>query len=161
NVVHVEELGEADGTYYLVMEHVVGASLADVLTEFARTGRRMPVETAVAVAMEVAQGLHAAHETTDDHGASLGLVHRDVSPQNVLLSTSGYVKLIDFGIAKARGFGERTRTGTIRGKLSYMAPEQAFRRPLDRRADIYALGVLLWEMLVGRKLFEAEDDCAL
>ncbi|MGB0681013.1 MAG: serine/threonine-protein kinase, partial [Polyangiales bacterium] len=158
NVVHVEELGEAEGTYYLVMEYVHGFSLAQVLAALARHKRRLSPALAVWIAMRVADGLHQAHETKDARGQHLGVVHRDVSPQNILLSTHGHIKLIDFGIAKAFGRQYQTVTGSLKGKLKYMAPEQARASAVDRRTDIYALGIVLWEMLAMRRLFKAEND---
>lgn len=162
NVVRVEEFGEADGRYYLVMEYVHGLSLSQTLRLLgARPG--VPIEHAVAIAMQIAAGLHGAHEATDEQGAPLGIVHRDVSPQNVLLSWGGHVRLIDFGVAKARVQGERnTQTGSLRGKLAYMPPEQArSSKHVDRRADIYALGLVLWEMLAGKRMLDAPDDLTL
>ncbi|MCW5834949.1 MAG: serine/threonine protein kinase, partial [Labilithrix sp.] len=161
HVVHVEELGEANGTYFLVMEYVDGASLAELLRELGRRKRALSVELAVWVAAQVAAGLHAAHEATTETGEPLGIVHRDVSPHNVLLAFKGHVKLIDFGVAKARGRPGDTQTGSLRGKLAYMPPEQAFGRSVDRRADVYALGVVLWEMLTMRRLFDADNEFAL
>ncbi len=161
NVVRVEELGEEEGRYFLVMEYVHGCSVSALLRKLRDSGRMLKPATAVAIAARAADGLHAAHETTDDSGASLGLVHRDVSPQNILLSVSGAVKLIDFGIAKAMAQGVETATGLLKGKIRYMSPEQAFGRPLDRRSDVYALGIVLWEMLTQRRLFKGGDDLAV
>lgn len=161
NVVHVEELGEVDGTKFLVMEYVHGASLSQLLGSLAKDSRRLAPELAVHIAVRVAEGLHAAHETVDDEGNLLNIVHRDVSPQNVLLSSRGHVKLIDFGIAKARGRAVQTTSTSLKGKIGYMSPEQAYGRSLDRRSDIYALGVVLWEMLTVRRMFSGDDDFAL
>jgi serine/threonine-protein kinase len=161
NVVHVEELGEQDGTYFLVMEYVHGCSLAELLSALAKNRRRMSSSLAVWTAMQVAEGLHAAHETTDSKGEPLGVVHRDVSPQNVLLAAKGHVKLIDFGIAKARGRQQSTVGGALKGKFRYMAPEQAASSRVDRRTDVYALGIVLWEMLAMRRLFSGETDVEL
>lgn len=158
NVVRVDELGEHQNVYYLVMEYVHGCSLAQLLTAMARQGRRMRPEIAVWVAQQVAAGLHAAHEMTGHDGAVLGVIHRDVSPQNVLLSVDGEVKLLDFGIAKARGRAERTEAGVIKGKIRYMAPEQAMGEEIDRRIDVYALGVVLWEMLTMRRYIEGRTE---
>jgi serine/threonine-protein kinase len=159
NVVHVEELGERDGLYYLVMEHVDGCSLAQFLTALSEGRRRTTHDLAGHVAIKIAEGLHAAHEAVDGSGQALGVVHRDVSPQNVLVSYTGHVKLIDFGVAKARTRGDGS--GAIAGKLSYMAPEQAYARAVDRRTDVYALGILLWEMLTMQRLFAAKSDVLL
>jgi len=161
NVVHVEELGEADGTYFLVMEFVDGVSLAQVLSALAVRKRRMGPALATHLAMRIAEGLHAAHETRGEDGELLRVVHRDVSPQNVLVAWQGHVKLIDFGIAKARGRAQHTVEGSLKGKLRYMAPEQALGRPVDRRTDVYALGILLWEMLAQRRLFDCDDEMQL
>jgi len=161
NVVHVEELRKVDGRYFLVMEYVHGCALSALLNALRRQKRTFAPELATHVACEVAAGLHAAHEATDADGSPLGVVHRDVSPQNVLLSYKGHVKLIDFGVAKAAGRATQTTGGSLKGKIRYMAPEQAFGRPVDRRADVYALGVVLWEMLTGRRAFTADNELAL
>ncbi len=158
NVVRVDELGEHQNVYYLVMEYVHGCSLSQLLTAMAKQGRRMRPEIAVWIAQQVAAGLHAAHEMTGHDGAVLGVIHRDVSPQNVLLSVDGEVKLLDFGIAKARGRAERTEAGVIKGKIRYMAPEQAMGEEIDRRIDVYALGVVLWEMLTMRRYIEGRTE---
>jgi len=160
HVVHVEELGEAEGTYYLVMEYVAGASLAEFLRALRSKQRALNVDVAVWLAAQVAAGLHAAHEATNEAGEPLRIVHRDVSPQNVLLAFKGHVKLIDFGIAKG-GTPKETASGSLRGKVAYMPPEQALGEEVDRRADIYALGVVLWEMLTMRRLFDAENEFLL
>jgi eukaryotic-like serine/threonine-protein kinase len=161
NVVSVEELSFDQGVYFLAMEYVHGASLAQLLRRLARSERRLVIDAAVCIAAEIALGLHAAHETCGDDGAVLGVVHRDVKPQNVLVSRAGHVKLIDFGIAKARTSVMRSATGSIKGTLHYLSPEQARSEPLDRRADLYSLGIVLWEMLTGRRLFDSESDLAL
>ena len=159
NVVRVQEMGEEKHVHYLVMEYVHGCSLAQLLQALIRRGRRMQPELAVHIAMHIAEGLHAAHETKDHLGEPLHVVHRDVSPQNVLLSHTGDVKLIDFGIAKSRARMHHSMTGvSIRGKLRYMSPEHARGKSVDRRTDVYALGIVLWEMLTMRPLFWAETD---
>ncbi|MDB4936665.1 MAG: Serine/threonine protein kinase PrkC, regulator of stationary phase [Labilithrix sp.] len=161
NVVRVEEFGQADGRYYLVMEYVHGASLAQTIAVLRKRGR-IPIEQAVAIAMQIAGGLHGAHEATDEAGVPLGIVHRDVSPHNVIVSYKGYVRVIDFGIAKAREVGGQTKTGSLRGKLAYMPPEQArSARTVDRRADLYGVGLVLWEMLTFRRVFDADTDIAI
>ncbi|MGF1467668.1 MAG: serine/threonine-protein kinase [Sandaracinaceae bacterium] len=158
NVVRVDELGDAFGTPYLVMEYIHGASLSELLRALARGGRALRPAVAAAIAGRVADGLHGAHETRSEDGEILNVVHRDVSPQNVLLSADGGVRLLDFGIAKARGRRERTEAGVIKGKVRYMAPEQARGLPLDRRTDIYALGVVLWEMLTVHRYVARGPD---
>lgn len=156
NVVATLELGEVDVRPYIVMELVDGVSLAELLAHFRGSGLALPPDLAAWIVMQVALGLHAAHELRGEDGAPLGLVHRDVTPQNVLLSTSGEVKLADFGIAKYAGRGEPTATGLIKGKFAYMSPEQGQGLPLDRRSDVFALGVVLWEALTGARLFAAD-----
>jgi serine/threonine-protein kinase len=158
NVVHVEALGEHDGAHYLVMEHIAGVTVVDVLRSLIRRGESMPVDVAVAVTAEVAKGLHAAHESEDDAGRPLGIVHRDVSPQNVLVSRRGFVKVIDFGVAKATHRLSKTATGAVKGKLAYMSPEQLAGKDIDRQADVFSLGVVLWEMLTLRRLFYRKND---
>ena len=161
NVVHVEELGDVEGLKFLVMEYVLGASLAQLLGQLVRQRRRLTPKLAVHIAVRVAEGLHAAHETRGDDGALLQIVHRDISPQNVLVAANGHVKLIDFGIAKARGRSQQTTTTGLKGKIRYMSPEQAHGRDVDRRCDVYALGVVLWEMLTATRLFGHENELAL
>lgn len=159
NVVHIEELGERDGRYFLVMEYVHGSALSELLMALAQMGRRLKPKTAVALVMRAAAGLHAAHETRDDSGQLLQVIHRDVSPQNILLGARGQVKIIDFGIAKARNRLHVTDAGSgLKGKLRYMAPEQLAGSGVDRRADIYSLAVVLWEMLAMRRLFHGQSD---
>lgn len=157
NVVHVEELGEHRGTHYLVMEYVSGCSLRQLMEALHARRRAMAVDLAVAIATRALDGLHAAHECVSDAGDNLGVVHRDISPPNILVAFQGYVKLIDFGVAKAKSHEERTRTGVLKGKFRYMSPEQASQRTVDRRTDIFAMGVVLWEMLTQRPLFDADS----
>ncbi len=158
NVVHVEDLGQLRETYFLVMEYVHGCSLAQLMRVLGEMRRRLSPLVAVAIAARVAEGLHAAHETTDDDGRLVGLVHRDVSPQNILLSHKGHVKLIDFGVAKARLRSEETNVATLKGKVRYMPPEQATTGIVDRRSDVYSLGIVLWEMLTMRRLFAGKSE---
>jgi len=156
NVVHVEDLGEVSGTYFLVMEYIHGGSLAQLLNALSEKKRRLAPEVAVAIAARIAEGLHAAHEVTDASGALIGLVHRDVSPQNILLSHKGHVKLIDFGVAKNPAASDLSQVATLKGKIRYMSPEQAGLRDLDRRSDVYSLGLVLWEMLTMRRPFQGQ-----
>ncbi|UJR82348.1 serine/threonine-protein kinase [Sandaracinus amylolyticus] len=158
NVVHVEELGEERGRYFLVMEYVHGASLSQILDRLRRGGQWIDRDVAVRIAIAVAEGLHAAHETRGDDGEPLDLVHRDVSPSNVLVTEQGHVKLIDFGIAKARGRAQETESGVLKGKTRYMSPEQARGERIDRRTDVFALGIVLWEMLAARRFFGEKGD---
>jgi len=158
NVVHVEAFGELDGQHYLVMEYIEGVSLSELLVSLIQRRETLGVEVAVGIAAQVADALHGAHETTDEDGRPLGIIHRDVSPQNVLITAGGYVKLIDFGVAKAEGRMQRTLGDTVRGKLAYMSPEQARGEPVDRRTDVFAVGVVLWESLTLRRLFRGRSD---
>jgi serine/threonine-protein kinase len=148
NVVQTYDVVVADEDVFVVMEYVSGESLAGLMK-----GGRIPSAHAVSIVTGVLRGLHAAHEATDTRGESLELVHRDVSPGNVLVGVDGIARILDFGVAKATGRLHKTRTGNIKGKLAYMPPEQLCGEPLDQRADIYAVGVVLWEALVGRRLF--------
>lgn len=161
NVVSVEELIEDKGTYLMVMEYVYGASYFDLIRQLAGTQRSLSAEIATHIVAQVADGLHAAHELRDPSGKALDVIHRDVSPQNILISYAGHPKLIDFGVAKSKAQSEATRAGVIRGKLGYMSPEQASGQHLDRRTDVYALGVVLWESLTSRRLFKAPNEAAL
>ena len=161
NVVRVEELADDGPICFLVMEYVDGWSLGQLMDALVASPGRLPVAVAAHIAIELAAGLHAAHEATREDGTPLELVHRDVSPPNVLLSCDGHVKLIDFGVAKARGRTVRTTAGTLKGKFRYMAPEQARGGSVDRRTDVYAAGILLWEMLTMRPLFGESDELEL
>ena len=161
NVVHVEELGEVGGTHFLVMEYVHGGSLGQLLKCLAIAKRRMVPELATSIAIAAADGLHAAHDTTGRDGQPLGVVHRDVTPENILIAFKGHVKVIDFGVAKARDRATQTVAGTLKGKFAYMAPEQAMGTTVDRRTDVYALGIVLWEMLTMRRCFKAPNDLLL
>jgi serine/threonine-protein kinase len=161
NVVHAEPLGESSRVYYLAMEYVEGRSLCEILDRICSAGEAIAPSVAVSIACSVLEGLDAAHQLRSEQGEPLGVVHRDVSPSNILISTAGDVKLIDFGIAKARGRAAETSAGTLKGKFAYMSPEQAMGRDVDHRSDLYAVGVVLWEMLALRALFFADSDLAL
>jgi len=161
NVVPVLDVVSADGELLLVMEYVHGESLSRLLAHARKVGAPVPIPVVVTVLADVLHGLHAAHEATGEDGSPLRLVHRDVSPQNVLVGSDGVARVVDFGIAKAMGQGTITRDGTLRGKVPYMAPEQILRLSIDRRVDVYAAGVVLWEALAGRRLFEGDDEQTL
>ncbi len=160
NVVEIREcrLGENDGTNFIVMEYVAGESLSTLLKATMTRGGRFSPAVAASIGADVAGALHTAHELRGDSGEPLELVHRDVSPQNVIVRYDGRVKLTDFGVAKAVGRLQRTQPGEIKGKLAYMAPEQAYGRPVDRRSDVYSLGVVLYEVALGRRLFGGKSD---
>ncbi|MEM9071002.1 MAG: serine/threonine-protein kinase [Myxococcota bacterium] len=158
NVIRTESLGEVGGQLYIAMEYVPGVPLSTLLGELNRRGLRPSTPMALALALRIAGGLHAAHETHGVDGARLNIVHRDMSPQNVLLGVNGALKVIDFGVASARDRLYRTGHGGVRGKLRYMPPEQLLGADVDRRADLYSLGVMLWEMLTMKRMFRGRDD---
>jgi hypothetical protein len=140
----------------LVMEYVHGESLARLASVLSQRGKAFPIEIVASIAIGMLLGLHAAHEARSVTGVELNIVHRDVSPQNVLVGSDGLARVVDFGIARAIGRLQTTGEGRVRGKAAYMAPEQVRGRPLDRRTDIYAASVVVWELLTGRRLFEAD-----
>ena len=157
-IVRALESGEDEGVPYLVMEHVRGGNLERAFAWHRRAGRRIAPEVVAHILAEVAGALAFAHRATDDEGTPLGLVHRDVTPQNILLSRGGDVKLCDFGIARADGRTHRTQAGILKGKVAYMSPEQVAQRPLDHRTDQFSLGVVLHELLVGQRLFHTASE---
>lgn len=160
NVVEVVG-GGTDGEHvYVAMEYVAGVTLADMVRYALHKGEPIPPGIVARVVCDALSGLHAAHEARDETGRLLGLVHRDFSPQNILVSGEGVSKLADFGIAKAIDRIGGTATGVVKGKVSYLSPEQALGKPVDRRSDVWSAGVVLWESLVGQRLFGAENDTA-
>jgi serine/threonine-protein kinase len=160
NVVSTLDVVATEGELFVVMEYVPGDALARLLHAARERGESVPLPVAASVMVDVLHGLHAAHEACDERGQPLGLVHRDVSPHNVLVGTDGAAHLIDFGIAKAAGRAQVTREGQLKGKLAYMAPEQlrGGAGRVDRRADVFGASVVFWEMLTGKRLFEGEDE---
>jgi eukaryotic-like serine/threonine-protein kinase len=157
NIGQIFDLGRVGDTYYIAMEYVDGCDLYKLLRRAAEKDRPFPVEIAAYICKEVCSGLDHAHRKRDMDGRPLGIIHRDISPQNVLISTSGEVKVVDFGIAKATMRARQTRAGVIKGKYYYMSPEQASGEPLDARTDIFSAGILLHEMLTGQMLYWQED----
>jgi serine/threonine-protein kinase len=158
NIVHVFDIGVADNTYFIVMEYVDGTSLKVILETARRRGRPLPIPQAVYITMEICRGLAYAHEMKDHNGTPLNIVHRDISPPNILISKRGEIKLVDFGLAKAQSQLEHTDPGIVKGKFSYLSPEAAAGLEIDKRADIFSTGILLFEMLTNRKLFQGETD---
>ena len=160
NVVQTNEVDRIDGHYFMAMEYLDGQPLHRVLGRAKQSGAALPLPLVRRVMSEVLGGLHYAHELTDYDGSPLDIVHRDVSPQNVFVTYDGQVKIVDFGIAKAARRVVETDTGVIKGKLSYMAPEQAFSpsAEIDRRADVFSVGVMLWELLAGKRLWHDMGD---
>jgi serine/threonine protein kinase len=160
NVVSTLDVVSAEGELLLVLEYVHGEALSRLLGAAVRDQERVAPEVTVAIMSGVLHGLHAAHEAKDRFGRHLGIVHRDVSPQNVLVGVDGVARVLDFGVAKAAGCVHTTREGLVRGKAAYMAPEQLEAQPVDRRTDIYSAGVVLWEMLVGERLSDTSEPAA-
>jgi len=158
NVVQTLDLVEATDEVFLVMDYVRGLALASLVRTLRAAGTRIPPAIAIGILVGVLEGLHAAHEAKNDMGERLDLVHRDVSPQNILVGTDGVARLLDFGVAKAAGRAQSTRDGQVKGKVAYMAPEQVQGQPLTRRTDIFAASVVLWEILTGRRLFFGDSD---
>ncbi|MBK7584682.1 MAG: protein kinase [Myxococcales bacterium] len=156
NVVSTLDVVSASGELFLIMDYVEGESLAHLLRGASQRGECMPLPIALGIVMSMLHGLHAAHEAKSDAGESLGIVHRDVSPQNVLVGVDGIARVADFGVAKAARRIQETEVGQLKGKIAYMAPEQLASGPVDRRVDVFAAGAVLWETLVGRRLFHAD-----
>jgi eukaryotic-like serine/threonine-protein kinase len=158
NVATVFDLGKHEDTYWIAMEYLHGEPLREVMRRTEELGTAMPPEIACRVIADAAEGLHAAHELLGKNGEKLGLVHRDVTPHNLFVTYDGVTKVVDFGIAKFSSRMSHTRAGTLKGKLAYMSPEQVHGEGIDRRTDIFALGVVLWELTTGQRLFRMESD---
>jgi serine/threonine protein kinase len=156
NIAHVYDFGEDHGQYFIAMEYIDGAHVSQLIRGL--YPNRMPQEHAIKITALVAEALYYAHTQTDGGGQPLGIIHRDVSPENVMVSLEGQVKLVDFGVAKASDQMHQTQVGVLRGKAAYLAPEQCMAKSLDHRVDIFALGTVLHEMLSGRRLFKREND---
>ncbi len=165
NIVRTYEFGMVDGEYFIVMELLAGLTVRKLSDGYTRRGTHLPRPAAVAIVRAIAAGLNYAHERCDAEGAPLGIVHRDVSPQNVIVTRHGGVKLLDFGIAKSSARIDATREGALKGKLRYMSPEQC-RGVADRRSDVFACGLILYELTLGRSAYRGKSDeelfaCAL
>ena len=157
NICHIYEFGDLEGTYFIAMEWVNGAPLGKMIRK-ARESGGVPPKIAARVIATVAGALHYAHRARDALGRSMNIVHRDVTPHNVMVAYDGQVKLLDFGIAKASTHATKTVAGVVKGKYAYMAPEQCLGRAIDHRSDVFALGINLWETLAGRQLFRKENE---
>jgi serine/threonine protein kinase len=160
NIVQVFDIGHVENTYFIVMEFVDGVNLKAVIEHLRNRDRAVPVPIAAYIAMQICNGLQYAHELPDTDGSLLGIVHRDMSPPNVLISKRGEVKIVDFGLAKATTQLEKSEQGMVKGKFGYLAPETALGEEVDAQADVFAVGIMLWEMIAGRRLFLAESDWA-
>lgn len=158
NCVQVFDVGVGDNTYFIVMEFVDGSDLKAIIEHHRQHNATFPIEEACLICVRICEGLSYAHEARDGHGNPLHIVHRDMSPPNVLLTRYGEVKIVDFGLAKANSQLERSEPGIIKGKFGYLSPEAANGQPIDARTDIFAVGIILWEMLAGRRLFLGETD---
>lgn len=160
NCVQVFDIGVGDNAYFIVMEYVDGADLKAVIDYLKAQGASFPVEAAVMIAVRICEGLAYAHELTSPDNKPLHIVHRDMSPPNVLITKHGEVKIVDFGLAKASSQLEKSEPGMIKGKFSYLSPEAALGEEVDHRTDIFAVGIILWELLAGRRLFLGDSDFA-
>jgi len=158
NIAQVYEVDQADGNYFMAMEYVHGENARAILEHTLRKGWTIPLELAVMIVSGAAAGLHHAHERKGKQGQPLNIVHRDVSPANIMVGYDGSVKVLDFGIAKAEERATKTVGGTIKGKYGYMSPEQCKGKPIDRRSDIFALGICLYELTTLRRAFKGNDD---
>lgn len=158
NIAQTFDLGQVDDHYFIAMEFVDGHSVQSLLLRFEERRRTMPEDAVCHVVCEIAEALHYAHFAEDVSGRALGIIHRDVSPHNVLVSFAGEVKVIDFGLAKAANRASQTKDGVVKGKLAYLSPEQAHGQVIDRRSDVFSLGICFWEMLTGRRAFKRDDD---
>ena len=158
NVCRVDALDHHAGTWFIEMEYLHGIALSRIMTQLAKMNKMLDPRIVTGIIVQACEGLHHAHELRGPDDQLLNVVHRDVSPPNIMLTDTGVVKLLDFGIAKARGANSKTRTGTVKGKNAYMSPEQILGRPLDRRSDIFALGTVMYEMLAIKRLFQRDSD---
>ncbi len=153
NIVQVLDVVEWSGELLIIMEYVHGVSVRGLWTDATEAGTKLPPQVVAGILVPALHGLHAAHEATDDEGNALSIVHRDFSPQNIMVSRDGHAKVLDFGVAKAQSHLHVTSSGHLSGKAGYMSPEQVLGRTVDRRADVFAAGIVLWEMLAGERLF--------
>jgi eukaryotic-like serine/threonine-protein kinase len=158
NIAQIFDLGKVDDSFFIALEYVYGKDLRAIFDHLRKVGDRMPTAQVCYVMMQVCEGLDYAHNKRDSQGRDLHLVHRDVSPQNVLVGYEGEIKLVDFGIAKAAGKASKTQAGILKGKFGYMSPEQVRGLPVDRRSDVFAVGICLYELLTGERLFVGESD---
>lgn len=161
NIVQIHDFGKIEGSYYISMEFVEGIAIADILSRYKAANMHVPLEVLLEVGIQACRGIDYAHRETDDLGRPLGIIHRDLTPHNILISKKGLVKITDFGIAKASMNTHMTQAGMIKGKVPYMSPEQAMGLPLTHVSDIFSIGIVLYEMCTLRRLFEGESDFAI
>ena len=160
NVAQVFDIGVGDNAYFIVMEYVDGADLKQVIEYTRKSGGGFSIEAACFIAAKICEGLTYAHELRGPDGQPLEIIHRDMSPPNVLITKHGEVKIVDFGLAKATSQLEKSEAGIIKGKFGYLSPEAAAGLEIDHRTDIFAVGIILWEMLTGKRLFFGDTDFA-
>ncbi len=158
NIAQTFDLGREGETYFIAMEHVDGRDLRDLLISNIELGRQIPLNLVLRIIAEVCEGLHHAHGWKTPDGQPAGIIHRDISPQNILVTFDGGVKIVDFGVAKAAHMASKTRSGVLKGKYSYMSPEQIRGKKMDGRADLFSLGVVMYETVTGRRLFKRESE---
>ncbi|WDT79866.1 MAG: serine/threonine-protein kinase [Candidatus Manganitrophus sp.] len=156
NIVQIYDLGNVDQCHYIAMEYIMGKDLRTVINHGKSKNIPLSIGDALLIVSKICSALDYAHRKKDLNGNDLHLVHRDISPQNILVSYEGEVKLVDFGIAKAAMGGQETKTGVLKGKLAYMSPEQAWGKPVDGRTDLFALGIVLYEAVTGERLFSGK-----
>ncbi len=161
NIVQIYDLGKIGESYFIAMEYIFGRDMRRIIPKADSLGIPFPMVYALKIASSVCEGLYYAHQRTDMYGNALQIVHRDVTPENIFVSFDGTVKILDFGIAKAANQIEQTRAGEIKGKLSYMSPEQCMGKVLDHRSDLFSLGVVLYEWITGFKLFTGDSEVAI
>ena len=161
NIIQIYDLGKVGDDFFIAMEHVDGKDLRSILTAAQESGRAIPIGLGLSIVSAVARALDYAHRKRDFDNRDLGLVHRDVSPQNVMISHEGAIKLCDFGIVKAVAKASTTQMGALKGKLQYMSPEQAWGKSVDARSDIFSLGSVLYEVLTGTQLFSGESEIGI
>lgn len=161
NIVHIYDLGKIENSYFIAMEYVEGTDLKKVIHEAKERGEKIPIPVSLFIVSQVASALDYAHNKKDSDGRELNIVHRDVSPQNILISNDGEIKICDFGIAKAASKASHTRAGSLKGKLQYMSPEQAWGKTVDYKSDIFSLGIVLYEMLTGKNPFEGDSELSI
>ncbi len=158
NIAQTFDLGREDGTYFIAMEHVDGRDLRDLLVTNIESGKQIPLNLVMRIIAEACEGLHHAHSWKTPDGRHAGIIHRDISPQNILVTFDGGVKIVDFGVAKAAHMASKTRSGVLKGKYSYMSPEQIRGKNMDGRADLFSLGVVMYETVTGRRLFKRQSE---
>jgi serine/threonine protein kinase len=158
NIVQIYKLGRIGSTYYIAMEYVNGINLQEFMVRHGEIGQKMPIELCAFIISRVCRGLEYAHTKRDKHGTPLGVVHRDISPKNLMISAEGEVKITDFGIAKAHNLMKDQEGQVLMGKAQYMSPEQAQYMPTDARSDVFSLGVVMYELLTGEQIFGANED---